>query len=135
MKNTILFCLLLFGCKSTQMTKTNQTENIHRKWMITKIGNAKKSDLIKNEAFIDLTEENGSASVGCNMLGFEYEIKKDRFIAKDTWTTLMYCEELAPLEDTLSTVLTECKYSIKGHQLILTNSHGTSIECIAQDWD
>lgn len=117
------------------MTKSNLSENLQRKWMITKIGDAKKSELIKNEAFIDLTSENGSASVGCNMLGFEYKVKQENFSAKNMITTLMYCEELMTYEDTLSAVLTECKYVIKGHHLILTNSHGTSIECIAQDWD
>lgn len=135
MKKFLILSLILFGCKSAKMANSNHKENIHRKWMITKIGDAKKSELIKNEAFIDLTSEHGSASVGCNMLGFEYEIKKGKLIAKDVITTLMYCEDLMKYEDTLSIVLRECDISIKGHHLILTNSHGTSIECIAQDWD
>lgn len=135
MKKILLFSLLLFGCKSTKTIESPNPENIRRKWMIIKLGNAKKSELIKNRAFIDLTQKNGSASVGCNTLGFQYEIEKNNLKAENILSTRMYCEDLVEMEKNLCSALAGCQFSIKGHKLTLTTSKGFSIECIAQDWD
>lgn len=130
----ILVSAILISCKA-KMEET--TQNIHRKWMLIQFENFQKETLIEKQCYLDLTDQrNAMANMGCNTLGFVYELKNDNEILFNQGrTTHMYCEDHAIESQFLSIVKTISSYKVKGHKLHLRTNTDKELIFVAEDWD
>lgn len=143
--STVLFSGILLNCTSASPDTSKHTDlnsGIKREWMLTSFEGYSKSDLIRNNANINLTEKaenekiKGTAFVGCNNMFFTAEFKNDGKVKiSEIGSTLKACQDMK-LEDDFSKKLRDVtRYSVKGHFLILTDDQGDKMEFIAADWD
>jgi heat shock protein HslJ len=132
----ILFSIISISCNSKKETTKTNNQNINRVWMLVSFKNYTKEDLVKKNAFLDLTSsERASAKMGCNNLSFSYKISEDTITFSQGISTKMYCQDMS-LEDDFSKDITSfSKFTIEGHKLILSSTNGEKIEFVAQDWD
>lgn len=97
-----------------------------------------KENLVKNKAYLDLTDkENGSANMGCNGMFFTFKVKKANKIEfSQIGSTKMYCDGNMDLEQKFGQILpTISEYSIQGHFLTLKNNKGETMKFVPEDWD
>jgi len=130
----ILVSAILISCKAKM---EESTLNIHRKWMLIQFENFQKETLIEKQCYLDLTDQkNAMANMGCNSLGFVYELKNDNEILFNQGrTTHMYCEDNAIESQFLSIVNTISFYTMEGHKLYLRTTKDKELIFVAEDWD
>jgi len=130
----ILVSAILISCKAKM---EESTLNIHRKWMLIQFENFQKETLIEKQCYLDLTDQkNAMANMGCNSLGFVYELKNDNEILFNQGrTTHMYCEYHAIESQFLSIVNTISFYTMEGHKLYLRTTKDKELIFVAEDWD
>ena len=139
MKKIILLIVLIVlnvNCNSKKEATKTTNQNINRVWMLVSYKNYAKDDLVKKNAFLDLTNsERASAKMGCNNLSFGYKISEETITFSQGISTKMYCQDMS-LEDDFSKEITSFnQYTIEGHKLILSATNGQKMEFVAQDWD
>lgn len=139
MKKIILLIALTVlnsSCNSKkEATKTNN-QNINRVWMLVSYKNYSKEDLVKKNAFLDLTNaERASAKMGCNNLSFGYKISGETITFSQGISTKMYCQDMSLENDFSNDITSINQYTIEGHKLILFSTNGQKMEFVAQDWD
>lgn len=130
-----LFSILFLGISCSSQSQLPQ---YNRKWMLVEFNGFTKENLVKNNAYIDLTKnENGGAKMGCNGMFFSYKIKNNHKIEfSQIGSTMMYCDGNMKLEQDFGKVFpTMNHYDIKGHFLTLKNDKGETMKFIAADWD
>ena len=138
----ISICSFLFfaiNCKSKNVEPIfeNNPKQLQRVWMLVGFQNFKKEDLIKVRAQMNLTDiKNNSASMGCNKIGFQLEIKKNKLKFINIIQTEMFCDNKMELENAFSKSLLEnYTFDIIGQKLIITDSKQQKLVFVAQDWD
>ena len=135
------FMLSLFSALLLMMSFTPQKpqEALKRKWMLVEFQGFSKDELIKKNAYIDLSnyEKGGGAKMGCNSMFFNVKVKnKSKIEFSQIGSTMMYCEGNMKLEQDFGKLLpTITKYQIKGHFLVLKNKKGQVMKFVAEDWD
>ena len=130
-----LLSMLFVGLSCTSQSKL---PNYNRKWMLVEFQGFTKENLIKNKAYIDLTDkENGGAKMGCNGMFFTYKVKSQNKIEfSQIGSTMMYCDGNMDLEQKFGQFLpTMTHYEVKGHFLTLKNNKGETMKFVAEDWD
>ena len=141
MKNIFIALFMLFSIICKSQTKKNDFENnqkqLKRVWMLIEFKDFKKSDLIKNQAQLNLKNfKNPSAFAGCNQINFTMKIEKNKIKFNNIISTEMFCDSKMELENAFSKSLSNnFKFLIKGHTLTLTNSKNEKMVFVAQDWD
>jgi heat shock protein HslJ len=131
--------LLLISCHS----KINKTEeiidkpNINRVWKLVEFQKFSIETLIQKKASLDMSKHKvATASMGCNGISTNYEIKLNSEITfSEGMRTQMACEEMKLEDDFLRILPKMNNYKISGHQLTLSNKEGDKMVFIAQDWD
>jgi len=104
--------------------------------MLVSYKNYSKEDLVKKNAFVDLTNsERASAKMGCNNLSFGYKISENTITFSQGISTKMYCQEMNLENDFSKDISSFNKFTIEGHKLILSSTNGEKMEFVAQDWD
>ena len=136
MKN-LLVCFLALMLMSSKCDEKKSTTNYKRVWMLVEFKNYTKDNLTKNKAKLDLTNaESASAYMGCNNIGYGFEIvSNDEISFSNGMATEMYCEGNTLERDFLKAIERKMKYKIDGHFLTLTNSKNEVLKFVAQDWD
>ena len=130
----ILISMLTFSCNSK---KNLSSDAIKRVWMLTEFKTFSKEYFIKQQAFLDLTNEKIAASkMGCNNLSFPYVIKNNSQISfSDGIATEMFCQDMQLESQFSKAIVQNFTYSIEAHKLTLSFKNGEKIVFIAQDWD
>jgi heat shock protein HslJ len=132
----ILFSIISISCNSKKETTKTNNQNINRVWMLVGFKNYTKEDLVKRNAFLDLTNsERASAKMGCNNLSFSYKISEDTITFSQGISSEMYCQEMNLENDFSKGITSFNKFTIEGHKLILSSTNGEKMEFVAQDWD
>lgn len=132
-----LFLVFIYIMACNTVKNGDQGQNLKRVWMLVGFNSFQKDDLIKKQAYLDLTKpESASSKMGCNQMSFPYEVKTETEITfSNGIATKMYCEDMK-LENEFSKEITSVKtYLVEGHKLTLTTQNGAKITFIAQDWD
>ncbi|WP_346983582.1 META domain-containing protein [Chryseobacterium sp. POE27] len=142
---SVLFSGILINCTSasTHISKhADLNSGIQREWMLTSFAGYSKSDLIRNNANINLTEKaeqekvKGTAFAGCNNMFFTAEFKNDGKVKiSEIGSTLKACQDMKLENDFSKELRNVTRYSVKGHFLTLTDDQGHKMEFIAADWD
>jgi len=130
-----LFSILFLGISCSSQS---QLPHYNRKWMLVEFQGFTKEQLVKNKAYIDLTnKENGGAKMGCNSIFFSVKLKNNhRIHFSGVGSTMMYCDGNMKLEENFGKLLpTITKYQVKGHFLTLKNKNGQTMKFVAEDWD
>ncbi len=130
-----LLSMLFVGLSCTSQSKL---PNYNRKWMLVEFQGFTKENLIKNKAYIDLTDkENGGAKMGCNGMFFTYKVKSQNKIEfSQIGSTMMYCDGNMDLEQKFGQFLpTMTHYEVIGHFLTLKNNKGETMKFVVEDWD
>jgi heat shock protein HslJ len=71
MKVKVLFISLFQSFFKMSCSSQSQLPHYNRKWMLVEFQGFTKEQLVKNKAYIDLTnKENGGAKMGCNGMFF-----------------------------------------------------------------
>jgi heat shock protein HslJ len=141
MKKLILVLAILFltlNCKSkNNESETPNNNHLKRVWMLVEFQHFSKTDLVKNEAQMNLTNlESPSAHMGCNNISFQLRFKEDKINFSNVSTTKMLCESKMDLEKAfLSSFEDFTAYEIEGPKLILKNAKSEKMIFVAQDWD
>jgi heat shock protein HslJ len=145
MRNTlilILFATLLMSNKcedrknSSKQVEDKKALNFKRVWMLIEFKNYSKEDLVKNEAKLDLTNDNrASAYMGCNNIGYSFSLADNQIIFSQGMATKMYCDKNTLEDDFLKSIDEKMVFKIDGHFLFLTNSKNETLKFVAQDWD
>ncbi|WP_419869236.1 META domain-containing protein [Chryseobacterium sp. CT-SW4] len=136
----VIITLGLVGSCSSQPAAKNY--NLQRQWMLVSFSNFTKDQLIKSKAAIDLTAKEekgkiqGSAFMGCNNMFFTSEFKNNgKMKISGLGGTLMACNNM-DLENSFGESFENMtRYTIKGHELILSDERGNEMKFIAADWD
>ncbi|WP_136667970.1 META domain-containing protein [Flavobacterium sp. H122] len=134
----LLLFAVLVGCNVT--TKQPLSNSLKRKWMLVAMEDFSRDTLVKYATYIDLTSSDnaGSAYMGCNTIGFRYEIySKDKIKFSDFISTKMYCQQTGKIEDEFSRlIVTMNGFSTQNaHKLVLVNEEGKQLQFVAADWD
>lgn len=117
---------------------TENTKLLQRQWMLVEFPGFTKPQLIQLKAGLNLTDpERGHAHMGCNQLSFSTNMRGDGHIEFGrVMATRMYCEGRMTLETQFAQALPAVtRYSIQGHELVLSDADGRTMRFIAQDWD
>lgn len=128
--------IIIVGCKSRLMTTVNDN-NLNRQWMMIEFQNYKKEELISKKASLDLSSQQFSAHMGCNVIRFQIEAKDNSKINFSKINkTKIFCQDGQELENRFVNILPKIEnYTIEGHFLTLTNSKGDKMKFVASDWD
>lgn len=139
MKSKFFILSLFSALLMMSFTLQKSQDNLKRKWMLVEFQGFSKEELMKKNAFIDLTnyEKGGGAKMGCNSMFFNVKTKNNQKIEfSQIGSTMMYCEGNMKLEEEFGKRLpTITKYQFKGHFLTLKNKKGETMKFIAEDWD
>jgi len=133
--------IIIFITCSSAKNNNSETQNIHRKWMMTEYKNFTKEELVKLNAYIDLSENpvvknKYGAKMGCNNMFFTAEFKNGKAKFSQIGSTMMYCEGRMKLEEAFGKDLPEMNtYKIEGHFLILSDGKENRMKFVAADWD
>lgn len=132
----IIIAALIYSCNSKKETTKMEIQNINKVWMLVSFKNFSKEDLVKKNAFLDLTNsERATAKMGCNNLSFAYKVSGETITFSQGIATRIYCSDMN-LENSFSKeILLYNEFKIDGHKLVLSNASGEKIEFVAQDWD
>nr|WP_314493310.1 META domain-containing protein [uncultured Chryseobacterium sp.] len=111
--------------------------------MLVEFDDFTRQQLIENKAEINLTGEKtgnnkikGNASMGCNKILYVTEFKKNgRLKISGLGSTEMACKNSSLEDDFLRKFDKMNRYTIVGHQLILSDKGGNKMKFIAADWD
>jgi len=120
---------------------TESMGNIHRKWMLVEYKDFSKPELVKLEAYMDLTKiadapNRYTAKMGCNGMFFTSEFNDGKAKFSGLGSTMMYCDGRMKLEESFGKTLpTMTQYKIEGHFLTLSNVEGQKMKFVAADWD
>lgn len=132
----IAIALITISCNSKKEASKMSNQNINRVWMLVSFKNYTKEDLVKKNAYLDLTNpERAAAKMGCNNLSFAVKVEKDKIHFSEGIATKMYCQDMNLENDFSKEITTITNFKVEGHKLILTASKGEKMEFIAQDWD
>ena len=126
--------ILLISCK-TKMEETNQ--NIHRKWMLVQFEDFQKEKLMEKNCYLELTDlKRASAKMGCNNLGFAYNlIENNKISFSQGMSTRMFCQDNQIEISFLNAVQLINSYKIEGHKLYLKTKSNQELVFVAEDWD
>jgi heat shock protein HslJ len=132
--------LLLVQCKSksTEVVSQNIQNPLKRVWMLTQFKEFDRTELIKYQAQINLTNlDLPTADMGCNKISFQIKEKKNnKIVISDIGFTKKFCLDGMNIEESFIKEFPEyTSFKIEGQKLKLTNDKGETISCIAQDWD
>lgn len=131
--------LFFAACDSSKTLVHSDREHIERQWMLKKMEGFSTDELVKANAYINLTDlKNTNCKTGCNTLGFKTEIKSgNRIRFSDITSTYMSCAPFMKMEQSFSKFLEQVySYEVKGHFIkFKSNSGDILIEAIAADWD
>ncbi|HBD25984.1 MAG TPA: hypothetical protein DC020_04060 [Flavobacterium sp.] len=123
------------NCKKNIVSNVN-SENLHRKWMLVSYKNYTKDDLIKKEAFLDMTnKERASSKMGCNSMSFGYSVTGNAITFTQGMGTKMFCQDMNLETDFLNDLPKMITIVIEGHKMTLNGKDNEKMEFIAQDWD
>ena len=123
------------NCKKSIVSNVN-SENLHRKWMLVSYKNYTKDDLIKKEAFLDMTnKERASSKMGCNSMSFGYSVTGNAITFTQGMGTKMFCQDMNLENDFLNDLPKMITIVIEGHKMTLNGKDNEKMEFIAQDWD
>ena len=123
------------NCKKSIVSNVN-SENLHRKWMLVSYKNYTKDDLIKKEAFLDMTnKERASSKMGCNSMSFGYSVTGNAITFTQGMGTKMFCQDMNLETDFLNDLPKMITIVIEGHKMTLNGKDNEKMEFIAQDWD
>ncbi|WP_298140805.1 META domain-containing protein [Flavobacterium sp.] len=132
----ILASIFVLSCSCKKHVSEADNQNINRVWMLVSFKNYTKDDLVKKNAFLDLTNsERASAKMGCNNLSFGYKISENTTTFSQGIATRMYCQDMNLENDFSKEITTITNFKVEGHKLTLTSSKGEKMEFVAQDWD
>jgi heat shock protein HslJ len=135
-----ILCLFLIQCKSKpiEVVTQNIQNPLKRVWMLTQFKEFDRTELIKYQAQINLTDlDLPSAKMGCNKISFKITEKKDnKMVISDLRQTKKFCIDGMNLEKSfIKEFPAYTAFKVEGSKLTLTNDKGETISCIAQDWD
>ncbi|MCH5600773.1 META domain-containing protein [Niabella ginsengisoli] len=102
--------------------------SVNRKWYIQTMINANNEQLLKDTAFIDLTDfDKGTGSVGCNRFSFAVTADDTYNISiGNAISTRMFCQDAAVNESVFTKVLPlVSKYQVIGNRLKLFDKANT----------
>lgn len=123
-------------------SKTIESKNLEREWMLVSFQNFSKNDLVKADAKISLTKEDekgnlkGGAKMGCNSIFFSAELQKNNKIAiSDAGSTMMACQNMEIETAFLKSFPGVKTFTIEGHFLTLKDEKGNVMKFVAADWD
>jgi len=135
-----LIGLFVMSCKSMNSNTSETMTNLHKKWMLVEYKDFTKPELVKLEAYMDLSKNSETpnrytAKMGCNGMFFTAEFNKGKSKFSGVGSTMMYCDGRMKLEELFGKDLPNMnQYKIEGHFLTLTD--GKSImKFVATDWD
>ena len=135
-----LMLLLTVSCKSSDNSMSGM-QNLHKKWMLVEYKDFIKEELVKLEAYMDLTKNSESpnrytAKMGCNGMFFTAEFNKGKAKFSGVGSTMMYCDGRMKLEESFGKYLSNMtQYKIEGHFLTLSNANGDKMKFVEADWD
>lgn len=144
MKNVKFLCLsaVLSVFAISCASKTIESNNLEREWMMVSFQNFSKNDLVKAGAKISLTKENekdkwkGGAKMGCNSIFFSAELQKNNKIEiSDAGSTMMACQNMEIETAFLKSISGTKTLKVEGHFLTLTDQQGNEMKFVAADWD
>lgn len=145
MKNLIklvVFSALMPGAGFSKAQNVARDYSIQREWMLVSFGKFTKNDLVRNEAGIDLTAPQkkgaimGSAFMGCNKMSFTSSFNKQGSVKfSKLASTKMACDKMDIESAFRKTFEKMTRYSVKGHELTLSDNKGNKMKFIAKDWD
>lgn len=130
----ILGLMMIVSCVSTKPI----SDNINRKWMLVEFQDFSKNQLVKNNAYLDLSiKDQFNAKMGCNGMMLKANFKSDGKVEfSPLASTMMYCADNMKLEDAFGKALpTMNHYKIEGHFLTLSSKDGNKMKFVAADWD
>lgn len=135
--NKIFIISLLMMLISCNTNKKLDVRNIQRNWMLIEFKEFTKEYLVEKKAYLNLSnDKNASAKMGCNNLGFSYEIlNKNQIEFKEGFATRMACQDMKLEYEFLSQLPLIKNYEIEGQKLILIGNDGLKMVFVAQDWD
>jgi heat shock protein HslJ len=135
-KNFTYLIVLIYILSCNTVRQDNTSNNLKRKWMLTRFEDFSKNELVDKKAYLDLTAANASSKMGCNSLSFSYKINDDNTIQfSNGISTRMACPDMKLEYDFSKKITSVTSYEIKGQQLILKTNTGETIEFVAEDWD
>ncbi len=135
-----LITFFAMSCKSMNNNTPKIMVNIHKKWMLVEYKDFTKPELVKLEAYMDLTKNaeasnRYTAKMGCNGMFFTAEFDKGKAKFSGVGSTMMYCDGRMKLEELFGKDLPNMnQYKIEGHFLTLTDGK-SSMKFVAADWD
>ena len=131
---------LLWACQPKQSAMPSNTP-YQRQWMLVEFQNYSKDFLMKQQAELNLTENEEkkgkySAFMGCNQLMVTGEIGNNRVKLEVMGATMSYCEGKMELEGKFIGELQKMTtYKIEGHYLTLKDAQGNTMKFVAADLD
>lgn len=127
--------IYIIACNTVKSDDAHQ--NLKRVWMLTEFNQFNKEELIKKQAFLDLTQpQNAGSKMGCNQLSFPYTIKNDREIGfTDGFATKTYCPDMKLEEAFSKSIVTVKTYVVEGQKLILQGDKDLKMVFVEQDFD
>ncbi len=144
MKNFLSFLFAFFILNLVLNCSATQPNNPHyqREWMLISFDAFTKQQLIEKSAGINLTGEKiknqvkGSATMGCNKIFFNAEIKnKGKIKISNLGSTEMACQNRSIEDRFMKKFGNMSHYKIEGHRMTLSDKNGNEMKFIAADWD
>ena len=139
---SLAFLLMLMFFLQNCATQPLNADVYQRQWMLVSFKDYSKETLVKNKAQLDLSptkspQHQYGADMGCNKMFLKAEFFQGGKVKfSDVGSTMMYCEGKMKLEDDFAKALpTMTQYSIKGHEMTLSDGKGNQMKFIAADWD
>ena len=116
---------------------TSNAQSISKTWMLVQFQDFKKEEFVALKAQMDFTNlEQPNAKMGCNTIGFQVKIKKNKIKFSKIFRTMMFCENMMFIETAFSDAIKSVKtYKLDDHKLTLFYDKNETMVFIAQDWD
>ena len=147
--SVFIIALLIVQCQPKNQTtmpstslpnkeaSSSNTETIHRVWKLVSYPNFDAEKIKLADATLDLTDKKrGSATMGCNTMGFDYTIKGSNNIAFGAvLATRMACPDMELENNFSNNCSTFTSYTVKNHKLYLKNNANQEMVFVAEDWD
>lgn len=132
--------LILIGCNRFSRIE-EMPQQLKRQWMMVSFKDFSKEELMKNQAYIDLSQLNEYqqyiAKVGCNTILLKVKTTSNSKIQfSEGGSTAMFCQDAMPLENSFLKNLPNINnYKVEGHFLYLYNNEKLMMKLVAADWD
>lgn len=134
----VLFIGFITSCKLDQKSQPlSAQQHVHREWMLIAYDTFSKSTLISQQAGLNLSQkEQGSANMGCNHIGFRYQMSGGKNITLDQMImTEMACESMILEQKFGMMAQGPLEYVVGGHHLTLIGKGRDTMKFVAKDWD